>query len=223
MNRSAASLLTIAAAVALGLGLSLPRAHADDAAPPPVVLHVGDSFVMSGLAQALKVKFEEAGVRYVVRSQQSLYTGTLSRALGLPQLLASYKPTLVLVTVGANEMRMPRPDDHAGSVRRLSQLVGQTSCVWITPPPPVPQGQTGIVQVIARESSPCLVYDSTSLAATLPRASDKVHPSREGGAIWANAFWDWLQTQRVSHSSFALKPREAAPAPAPSASASTAP
>ncbi len=196
----------------------MPSAHADDPPAPlpsdaPVVLHIGDSFVHAGFTQALKPMFREAGARYVVRARQSLYTPTIIHALDVHQLMRSHKPSLVIVNIGANEMRMPQPEDHAPAVRALSSLIGRTTCVWVTPPPPDTQGQTGIVEVMKRDSSPCRVFDSTPLAPSIPRGTDKIHPNREGGALWAKSFWDWLQQERDQDKGpWALKPRpDAAP------------
>jgi len=198
----------------VGVVTAIPAVRADKLADPPagapVVLHIGDSFAQAGFSQALKPLFEEAGARYVLRARQSLYIPTILNALDVRQLMRSYKPQLVIINIGANEMRMPQPEDHAYAVRAVASVIGTTSCVWVTPPPPVPQGQTGIVQVIKRDSAPCRVFDSTPLAPTLPRGNDKIHPNKEGGAIWAKAFWDWLQKERdPTQGPFALKPRTA--------------
>ncbi len=209
---------------------AVPLAGADEAPPlppdAPVVLHVGDSFVHVGFAQTLKPKFREAGARYVVRSKHSIYTPTIIRALQLPALMRNRKPSLVIVNIGGNEMRMPQPEDHAAAIRRVSEVVsrGGASCVWVTPPPPVDRGQTGIVGVIKRETAPCRVFDSTPLAADLERESfDQVHPTRKAGAKWAEVFWSWLQRERqLGADGWKLKPRPKAStkvAPAPPASA----
>jgi hypothetical protein len=192
------------------LGLCAIPAFADDPAPVgdgPLVLHIGDSFVQAGLMQALKPMFNEAGARYMVRARQSMYTPTAIHAFHLPDLVRSVHPALVIVTLGANEMRMPRPDDHSPAIKEISRIASSTSCIWITPPPPA-SGQTGIVEVIKRDSVPCRVFDSTQLADSIPRGPDKIHPTPRGGALWAKAFWDWLQTERdTSKGDWALKPR----------------
>ena len=209
---------------ALGTGLVLwlapsPTQAGDDTTPPtaPVVLHIGDSFVHVGFSQTLKPKFEAAGARYVVRARQSLYTPTILNALLVPDLMRNHKPSLVLLNIGGNEMRMLRPTDHAPAIRSVSEVVSRygASCVWITPPPPVERGETGIVSVIKQETAPCRVYDSTTIAPQLPReTSDKIHPTRKGGAMWADAFWTWLQAERdPSGGAWALKPRPKPPPP----------
>jgi lysophospholipase L1-like esterase len=194
---------------------ALPTAKATDAAPlppdAPVVLHVGDSFVHVGFSQTLSPKFRAAGVRYVVRAKHSMYTPTIINGLNLPDLMRDHKPSLVILNIGGNEMRMPRPSDHAPAIRRVSEVVsrGGASCVWVTPPPPVDRGETGIVAEIKRETAPCRVFDSSPLAADLERETfDKVHPTRPAGARWAEAFWAWVQAERdPASAAWKLKPR----------------
>ncbi|MFW5740477.1 MAG: SGNH/GDSL hydrolase family protein [Myxococcota bacterium] len=215
---------TISAAItAFALLAALPSAGAEEPEPlppdAPVVLHVGDSFVHVGFAQTLKPKFREAGARYVVRAKHSLYTPTIINGLRLPDLMRNHKPSLVILNIGGNEMRMPRPSDHAAAIRRVSEVVsrGQASCVWVTPPPPVERGETGIVGIIKEQTAPCRVFDSTPLAQDLERETfDKVHPTRKAGAKWAEVFWGWLEKERdPSQRDWKLKPRppsKAAPA-----------
>ncbi|MCL2822366.1 MAG: SGNH/GDSL hydrolase family protein [Polyangiaceae bacterium] len=226
---------SVAVLFAVGFVAIFPVSSAADQVPlppdAPVVLHAGDSFVHVGFTQTLAPKFKASGVRYVVRAQHSLYIPTISRALQLPDLMRQYKPSLVILNIGGNEMQMPKPSDHAPAVRRLSAVVsaGGASCVWVTPPPPA-HGETGIIGEILRESTPCRVYDSRPIAPSLDREKhDKVHPTRPAGAKWAEAFWVWLEQERESGSSWKLKPRpelvpssEAPPAtsaPAPTTSA----
>jgi hypothetical protein len=210
--------------LALGFVLiaALPDAEAGEEAPlpsdAPVVLHIGDSFVHVGFSQTLKPKFREAGARYVVRAKESLYTPTILNALRVPDLMRTRQPSLVILNIGGNEMRMPRPADHAPAIRRVSEVVsrGGASCVWVTPPPPVKRGETGIVAEIKQDTAPCRVFDSTPLAAELERESfDKIHPTRRAGAKWAEAFWTWLQAERDPNAKgWKLKPRAKAESPA---------
>lgn len=222
---------SIALSVGAALATLIPSAGADEPAPlpaeAPVVLHVGDSFVHVGFSQTLKPKFREAGARYVVRSKHSLYTPTIINALRLPDLMRNHKPQLVIVNIGGNEMRMPRPSDHAPAIRKVAEVVsrGHASCVWVTPPPPIRSGETGIVAEIKKNTSPCRVYDSTAIAPELNRETyDNVHPTRKAGAKWAEAFWRWLQSERDPKvGGWKLKARSVRPTPAPPASSSRAP
>lgn len=134
------------------------------------------------------------GVRYQVKSEQSSYTTTWAGKM--ERLVFDMQPDLVLINIGANEVANIDPPAHAGAVRRIVKYIGGRPCVWISPP--LWRKDTGIIDVIREHSAPCRFFDSDALVPQpIPRTSDKIHPSTAGGAIWAAAFWDWLQEQRA--------------------------
>jgi lysophospholipase L1-like esterase len=189
-----------AALFALSAGLSVamaPAAEKSKDAPkgPVTVIHVGDSFVASGFAQALKPKFAALGAKYIVNSQTSAYTTTLPRQVRLDSMLTVHKPVMVILTIGANEMAMPIPSQHAHAVKNLAKLASGTQCVF-TIPPPWDDKETGILDILAKESAPCRVFDARPIASTIARGPDKMHPSPKGGETWANAFWTFLMDGR---------------------------
>ena len=171
---------------------AVPSARGDAKDPPkPVVMHVGDSFVASGFAQALKPKFQALGAKYVSAAQTSAYTTTLVRQIKLDSMITVNRPSLIILTIGANEMRMPLPEQHAHAVKNLTKLASATKCIWALPPR-WDDGETGILAIMKREAGPCRVHDPTAIEKTIPRGSDKVHPTPKGGQIWADAFWTWM-------------------------------
>lgn len=185
--------------VALTIGLlaaAAPAAEKDSSPPKPVVLHVGDSFVDSGFSQALKPRFEALGARYVSQSVTSAYSTTLPRQVKLDQQMRTLKPVLTIVTIGANEMAMPVPDEHAHAVRNIAKLISTTSCIWALPPRWTDK-ETGFRDVMKRESSPCRVHDPEEIAASIERRGDKIHPTIKGGAMWAEHFWAFLMEGRT--------------------------
>ncbi|MEZ4311005.1 MAG: SGNH/GDSL hydrolase family protein [Polyangiaceae bacterium] len=167
--------------------------------PPPIppntaVLHIGDSFLLAGFAQALKPRMKELGVRYEVKSEQSSFTVTWAPKMELT--VANTQPDLVIINLGANEMSNTDPPAHAPAVRRIVKSIGDRPCVWVSPPSW--RKDTGILDVIRENSAPCRFFDSDEhVKEPIPRQSDKIHPNAEGGAIWAAAFWKWLQEQRA--------------------------
>jgi hypothetical protein len=179
----------------------------------PVVLHVGDSFVGSGFAQGLKPRFEALGARYVSISQTSGYTTTLPRQIGLEEKMKNLKPALVILTIGANEMAMPVPEDHAHAARNLTRIISQASCIWALPPRWTDK-ETGFRKIMEREAPPCRVHDPEEIAAQIPRLADKIHPTLKGGQLWADHFWAWMTRDKPE----GWKPWEE-PRPAASASA----
>jgi hypothetical protein len=157
-------------------------------------LHIGDSFTLAGFAQALRPRMNALKARYEVRSEQSSYT--IGWAAKLERLVSDTQPDLVLITLGANEVSNVNPEGHAFAVRRIARIIGDRPCVWISPP--LWRKDTGMIDVIRRNSAPCRFFDSDRLVpGPIPRQSDKIHPNAEGGAMWADAFWAWLQGERA--------------------------
>lgn len=182
---SAALVVGAMALLALPAAADKPTEKKKDA--PPVVLHVGDSFVGAGLAKALKPRFEALGAKYISIAQTSAYTTTLPRQVGLEDLLRTHRPVMVLLTIGANEMAMPSPEDHAHAARNLTKMISQTACVWALPPRWTKE--TGFRQVMTREAPPCRVHDPEEIADKIERQADKIHPTDRGGKMWADHLW----------------------------------
>lgn len=180
-------------------GAGSPGAPAAD--PPALpsqagtaVLHIGDSFAVSGFSQALRPRLSALGVRYDVRAEQSSFTTTWAGKM--PRIIADTQPDLVIINLGANEVQNTDPSTHASHVRRIVQAIGDRPCVWISPP--LWRKDTGITAVIREHSAPCRFFDTDTLVTTpIPRQSDRIHPNEAGGAIWAEAFWSWLSEQRA--------------------------
>ncbi len=175
------------------------------------VLHVGDSFVHAYLQQNLRPHFAASGTEYVVDATTATYTTTWVGDPDLAKWLAR-RPSLVLVTLGANEVDMPVPDEHARAVEQLAHEIAEASvsCVWMTPP--MWKKDRGILQVIHDHASPCLFFDSDAVLGGLrpdERQRDRIHPNEKGGARWAESFWSWLQDHRdPTRPAWALVPFE---------------
>jgi len=217
MQRSSSALLVVGAVGLLAVPALADKAKDDkkekEKEKPPVVLHVGDSFVGSGFAQALKPRFEALGAKYISHSQTSGYTTTLPRQINLESLMKTQKPALVILTIGANEMAMPLPETHAHAAKNLTRIISQAPCIWALPPRWTKE--TGFREVMRREAPPCRVHDPEEIADKIPRQSDKIHPTMEGGRIWADHFWPWMMQGKPE----GAKPWDE-PKPAASASAS---
>ncbi len=170
-----------------------------EVAPPPIpkgtaVLLIGDSFALAGFSKALKPRMIALGARYEVRAETSSFTTTWSAKID--RLVADTQPDLVIINLGANEVANTDPPAHAPAVRKIVRAIGDRPCVWVAPP--LWRKDTGITEVIRENSAPCRFYDSTALVKKpIPRQGDRIHPNEEGGAIWADAFWSWLNEQRA--------------------------
>jgi hypothetical protein len=161
------------------------------------VLHVGDSFVDASFQQNLAPHFKASGAQFVADARTSTYTTSWAYGPGLDRWLYR-KPSLVIVTLGANECDIPSPGEHARAVERISHRIAATgaSCVWTAPP--MWKHDTGIVQVIHDHCAPCLFFDSDAVLGGLApnERREGIHPNARGGARWAEAFWGWLLDHR---------------------------
>jgi lysophospholipase L1-like esterase len=175
-----------------------------------LVLHVGDSFA-DALGGALGKLLKAAGVRNDLEVKTPSYIPNWSYDGQLPKFVSRYQPDLVLITLGANEIEIPHPEERAKPIRHLVSLLGGRPCVWVAPPLWKPD--SGVLKVIHDNIAPCRYLDSNLLVHDLPRARDKIHPNLEGRQIWAKVVFDWLVAERVGSPTqpWALKPE---PAPA---------
>jgi lysophospholipase L1-like esterase len=157
------------------------------------VLQVGDSFA-DALGKELGKLLKAAGLRTSLETKTPSYIGDWAYGPHLKQLLASYDPDLVLITLGANELEIPAPEQRVVPVQRLVTSLGGRPCVWILPP--LWKQDTGVMQVIKDNAKPCQVLDSSALVPNLARGRDHIHPSTEGRLRWATAVFDWLRQAR---------------------------
>jgi hypothetical protein len=182
---------------------SAPEAPAQAAAPaavPPlpkgtVVLHVGDSFVHSGLTQRLREHLKPLGVRYEVRAEHS--TNSLDWAKRMPEIVASTQPDLVIVTLGGNEIGSKHLDVQGRAVERIVKTIGDRPCVWTTPP--LWMEESGVFDAIQEHLAPCRFFETdVEVGKFIPRRDDKIHPTMEGGAMWADKLFAYLERERTT-------------------------
>jgi lysophospholipase L1-like esterase len=206
-------------ASAAGGPSATPDASAKTAPPPAAeagepfpkgakILIIGDSFAQS-LGVGLKTREGDLGVKFVLQGEQSTYIPEWAGAKrDVPGLLRQFKPDLVVISLGGNELAMSDPSVRAPRVKELvGHMKGTIPCVWVAPAL-WGNKETGLLQVIKDNSSPCRHFDSNKLTPDLPRGGDKIHPNPEGQKKWANALIEWVRTERDrSKEGFALKPR----------------
>ena len=177
----------------------------DPPRPPPSrgpdgtwVLHVGDSFVGGPLAETLRARFEGVGAREAVVAKKSTATLTWVDDPDLDAWLAR-RPSLVLITLGANELYDSVPDVRARAIHAIARKAGAVApCVWLAPPI-WRKDTSGWLQIIHDHCDPCLFFDSDALLGGLrpdERRADGIHPNDRGGARWADTFWAWLEDHR---------------------------
>ncbi len=98
-----------------------------------LILHVGDSFAGS-LGVPLGKRFKAAGMRTVLEVQTASYVPTWASGKELPSYINKFSPSLVIITLGANEVELTNPEQRASAVKRLVGKLGGRPCVWVIPP-----------------------------------------------------------------------------------------
>lgn len=172
-----------------------------DAAPPPLpagtkVLHIGDSFA-GALGIPLGELLEQAGVRSVLKHKDSSYLTTWAWEPDLAQEIWRYNPDLVVVTLGANELGIAEPAQREKTVRKIVSTIGDRPCLWVAIPL-WSERHNGLLDVIAKSSSPCVFYDTNEELDTLalPRIHDGIHPTNAARRVWAEAVFEYLRVHR---------------------------
>jgi len=189
-----------AAVVDAGADVEASKAEPEPPPPPPapprdlkgkVVLHAGDSMVggNGGLAKGLSSYFKAEGAKFYRDAEVAVSIRKYAQAPRFRRLLDHWKPDIVILTLGANDVFLPFPDYYATYVESVVKAVGERECYWIGPPTWKPD--TGIVSVIREHAGKCKFFDSSHL--DIARAKDRIHPNDEGGAEWAGQFWAFFQ------------------------------
>jgi lysophospholipase L1-like esterase len=147
------------------------------------VLVFGDSFVDAGLSQQIKKLVEGRGGKVLSNAWTSSTTTAWATGDKLAGMLNGFKPDVVFVSIGANEVFLPAPETRAQYIRAIVKRIDKRPCVWIGTP--LWKGETGITAVEKANCAPCTYFDSNAIA--VDRGPDKIHPSGKGGAAWADA------------------------------------
>lgn len=176
-------------------------AKASEPSAPPLprgtkVLHVGDSFA-GALGLPLGKMFEEAGVGSVLKFTDASYLTDWAWDGNLQKHIWKYNPDLVLITLGANELEIQDPESRGKTIKKMIEAIGDRPCVWIAIP--LWAGpKNGLLDVIARNVSPCLFLDTNQLmdVENMPRIRDGIHPTESARKQWAEVVLNWLKAHR---------------------------
>jgi hypothetical protein len=195
--------ITVSVAVALGLGCTLevsakplPIPNVDTVYPfvpdwrVSRILHFGDSHVSSGLKASLARHFRQAGAQF----HQERWVGSRSKswvASGrLRHLIAAFRPNVVLITLGTNEMRSKTPSRSAAWIHEIVNGLNGAVCYWMGPPPLI-EDKNGYNEMAKKAVKPCRYFDSRTLNMK-PRSSGSFHLTRSQGTVWGDRVWHWM-------------------------------
>jgi lysophospholipase L1-like esterase len=181
-------------------GVTFRQAAVGGPAPGPempkgtTVLHIGDSFA-GALGIELNKVLEQSGVKSVLRFETSTYIPTWAHEKKLGDYLSQYKPDLVLISLGANELQNPEPEKRISLIHKLTERLGNRQCVWVAPV--LWEGASPkLLEVIRANAAPCIYLDSNAFITHMPRARDKIHPSMDARPDWARVIARWLAYHR---------------------------
>lgn len=178
-----------AGAAALWLGLR-PQASGLSAPEPERILLIGDSLAQ-GLAAPLRLRAQQAQIPFDALGKQSTRIDQWAGSAELAKKLASFRPTLVMVSLGTNDEAMGPGvvEAQRAALRRLMQQLldqpGLQNVGWIAPPS-LPRQSNGIRAMLEEELGPQLFH---SEKLDIPRQPDKLHPTSQGYVIWADEIW----------------------------------
>jgi lysophospholipase L1-like esterase len=148
------------------------------------------------LGAALRDEMQKSGIQVINRiktgSHIPVWGGQFS---SVPSLLKTYKPDLVIISLGGNDVMLEDPSSRVDHVRRLVGYVGDRPCVWVAPS--LWKGETGVLSVIREHSKPCRYFDTNTIAPNLARTKgDPIHPSHPARRKWARILVGWLAHER---------------------------
>ncbi|HWT02336.1 MAG TPA: hypothetical protein VN256_18945 [Pyrinomonadaceae bacterium] len=151
-----------------------------------MILLTGDS-MSEGIGWSFKEKVEAAGGKLVVQPWYSSTTVGWGAERRLSQYIERYRPDIVFIALGSNEIFTTDLPNRAAAVRSITAELGETPAYWIGPPSWKPD--KGIVHTIEENFRPGYFYNSNDLV--VPRRKDGAHPTVEGYVTWTELIWKW--------------------------------
>ena len=152
------------------------------------ILLIGDS-MLEGLGPRLKdyTAYNNHDLKTVIwYSSSTEYFGTSDT---LKYFINQYKPTYIMLVLGANELfvnDIKRQRQHY--VRKILTQIDTLNYVWIGPPNW--KDDTGINDLILNNVGKGRYFPSKNL--NYKRAKDGAHPTHESSAIWMDSIASWI-------------------------------
>lgn len=113
---------------------------------------------------------------------------TWSQCDTLDNFIRRYRPDLIMITLGSNELFLKNFNSRRPDVERLLAKIGNIPFLWISPPNwKEDKGYNAFMKSIL---PPGTFFNSNNLV--LPRQKDHIHPTREGGVTWTDSIMKWV-------------------------------
>lgn len=152
------------------------------------LLLIGDSLAV-GLGPGMSRTAKAAGIPFDYTAVSGSRIGQWANSSQLKLELTTFKPTVVLVCLGTNDVYAN--DYPEAAVRKLLTVIGDRKVYWIGMPS-LPKDISSVMSAIFQRVSGLDYFHSEQL--DIPRQPDGVHPTGEGYSVWNRAIWEWLVT-----------------------------
>lgn len=180
--------------------------------PVRVPIKTGSTILLLGDSLSLGLSSEFVSIVHLSGYVPAVHGITGSRAdqwlTRIKKDLDSYCPSLVLVSLGTNDIAagIEWVKQHSAVYHELVKLINDSGAriVWIGPPKldekKLPNSDE--VRDIIRAASP-IYFESQNIV--IDQASDGVHSSPAGYKKWMDAAWSWMVTENIVKSSLVTK------------------
>jgi hypothetical protein len=158
------------------------------------ILLIGDS-MLEGLSPRLAAYAKANGHELSTVIWYSSTSQIWGQCDTLSTFIRRYKPTYVMVCLGANELFVRNIEQRRDRyIKRIIQQIGNRPYLWIGPPNW--KEDTGINNLIAKNTADGSFFLSNGI--NLTRAADGAHPTRRAAAMWVDSIVRWMP-QHSSH------------------------
>lgn len=169
--------------------LELARKNSIDTSAQRILL-TGDS-MSEGLYLAFR-SYADYNNHYLKgRIWYSSLTIQWSKTDSLRKLIKRYKPTIVIFTLGANELFRTDIYEREKDIQNIIAQAGDTPFIWVGPPNW--KDDTGINEIIERNMPSNTFFLSKDLH--FDRRSDGAHPTLESSRNWADTIATWIMNK----------------------------
>ncbi len=114
-----------------------------------------------------------------------------SKTDSLKRLIEIYKPTIVIFTLGANELFRTDIYEREKDIQDIIAQAGDTPFIWVGPPNW--KDDTGINEIIERNMPSNTFFLSKDLE--FDRERDGAHPTRASSRYWADTISTWVMSK----------------------------
>lgn len=153
------------------------------------ILLAGDSMAgAAGLEYGFRKYAMYNGHRLTVISQPSSTTALWSQGKKLKAAIAAYKPTFIIIGLGANELFVRDIEVRKKYIRDILKQAGDIPVVWVGPPNW--RKDTGINAAIRSIVGKDRFFLSEHIK--MSRQYDGIHPDLQGSVTWSDTLTTWI-------------------------------